>query len=61
MYFLARVLRPWSYSDLAENRDADIVNVRPVEMFNVGDVSDVPGKVVASFRPARTFQRIDNP
>jgi hypothetical protein len=61
MYFLARVSGSWSYRDRAENRDADIVNVRPVEMINVGDVSDVPGKVVACFRPSLTFQRIADP
>jgi hypothetical protein len=61
MYFLARVCGPWSYRDRSENRDADIVNVRPVEMFRVGDNSDVPGKVVACFRPNMTFQRMADP
>jgi hypothetical protein len=61
MYFLARVGGPWSHRDRPTNRDADIVNIRPVEMFKVGDVSEVPGKVVACFRPSLTFQRIADP
>lgn len=61
IYFLARVCGPWNYRDRPANRDADIVNVRPVDMLKVGDASGVPGKVVACFRPTRTFQRIADP
>jgi hypothetical protein len=58
VYHLCRVKGPWEYRDRAENKDADIANVRPVEIVEVGVSAHVPGKVIACFRPARTIQRI---
>jgi hypothetical protein len=58
IYWLGRVNGPWEYRDAQENRDADIANVRPVHLVQVGTVADVPGKVVASMRGRRTLQRI---
>jgi hypothetical protein len=57
-YYLARVLGPWRYESRRENQDADIVNVRPVQLLKVGTEADVPGKVVADFRAAQTLRRI---
>jgi hypothetical protein len=39
---------------------ADIVNVRPAEIVEVGPEIDVPGKVISCFAPSRTLQRIRN-
>ena len=58
MYWLARVRGPWEYRDRPDNRRADITNVRPVDLVRIGDVSCVPGKVIASMRSSRTVQRI---
>jgi hypothetical protein len=58
VYHLCKVTGPWEYRDSAEYRDADVVNVRSVEIIEVGVSTHVPGKVIACFRPARTIQRI---
>jgi len=58
MYWLGRVQGPWEYRDRPENREADITNVRPVDLVRIGDVACVPGKVVASMRSSRTVQRV---
>jgi hypothetical protein len=58
VYHLCKVSGPWEYRDLAEYKDADIVNVRPVDIIEVGVSTHVPGKVIACFRPSRTVQRI---
>ena len=57
-YYLGRITGDWEYRSTKEYRDADIVNVRPCEWFPVGDVDSVPGKVVNSFRPSATVQRV---
>lgn len=58
IYHLCRVNGPWEYRDRPDNKDADIVNVRPVEIVQVGVETNVPGKVIACFRASRTIQRI---
>lgn len=61
-YYLARVLSGWEYftTDESRRRDIDIGNVFRVE-FEKLSIDDVPGKVVASFRPSRTLQKIADP
>lgn len=58
-YYLARVDSGWEYWTTKESRDLDIdiANVFRCELRQV-DIDDVPGKVVACFRPPRTFQEI---
>ena len=61
-YYLARVLSGWEYfvTEEARRRNIDIGNVIRVAFEKVS-TDEVPGKVVASFRPARTFQEINDP
>lgn len=58
-YILARVTGEWRYDPSSEFVDADTVNMRPVDIIEMGNESNVPGKVVAAFRPRRTLQRIN--
>lgn len=60
-YYLAKVLSGWEYwvSDEAKEKDIDIANIFRCEIIKV-DIDDVPGKVVACFRPTRTLQEIAN-
>jgi hypothetical protein len=55
-YYLARVSGEWKYEDSDDYLKADIVNVRPVQYFEVG--KRVPGKIESSFAPRATLQRI---
>jgi hypothetical protein len=61
-YYLAEVVGPWEY---AYEDDAaicaDIVNFRKARIIDVGPADAVPGKIIACFRAARTFQRIRPP
>lgn len=57
-YYLAKVDSGWEYYANKEAQDADIVNVVRCSILKVPSVDDVPGKVVASFRPSRTIQAI---
>ena len=57
-YYLGRITGEWEYRATSEYLDADIVNTRPCEWLIVGDVDSVPGKVVNSFRPSATVQRV---
>ena len=59
-YFLGRLLSDWYYDTRPECASADIVNVRKCEWHKIGTEQAVPGKVVSSFRPARTVQAIDD-
>ena len=61
-YYLARVLSGWEYftTEEAIQKDIDIGNVFRVSFERV-DIDEVPGKVVASFRPNRTLQQIADP
>ncbi|NOI29562.1 hypothetical protein [Vibrio coralliilyticus] len=59
-YYLARVLSNWEYRDSPGAKNADIVNVVRCQIKPVPNVDDVPGKVVACFRPTRTIQAIRN-
>jgi hypothetical protein len=67
-YYLAKVGPPchdpqdsglaWEYFDTRDGREADIVNVVRCRIFQVPNADDVPGKIVACFRPSRTIQSI---
>ena len=59
-YFLARVTGEWRYEPATKFFVADMVNVREVKFVFVGDKSQVPVKVVNSFHPPRTLQRVGN-
>lgn len=58
-YFLARVKSGWRYQTIEQplGQDIDLGNIFDVKMVPV-QLSDVPGKVVACFRPSRTMQEI---
>jgi hypothetical protein len=57
-YHLARVASEWEYLTSQQAQDADIVNVVRCQILKVPAVDDVPGKIVACFRAARTIQAI---
>lgn len=57
-YYLGRVAGEWEYRSAEEYRNADIVNVRPCEWFPTGGIDSVPGKVLNSFIPSATVQRV---
>jgi len=67
-YYLAKVCSPtndlggtglaWEYYDTPAGRDADIVNVVRCCIQPVPAADDVPGKIVACFRPSRAIQSI---
>jgi hypothetical protein len=59
-YFLGRLTSDWYYDTSDECSKADIVNVRKCDWKKIGTVEAVPGKVVSSFRPARTVQCIND-
>lgn len=56
-YLLARVIGEWCYKSEKEFVKQDIVNVRAVEFVEVGNESNVPGKIVRQFR-GQTLTRI---
>lgn len=57
-YYIAKVREPWRYLDGgSKGQEADIYNFVACEMHRVRP-GDVPGKVIACFRPPRTFQPI---
>ena len=58
IYHLAKVTKPWKYLSNNESRAADIVNFFTCEKILRVEIDDVPGKVVACFRPSRTIQAI---
>lgn len=57
IYYLARVVGPWQYVANDQSIEADIVNLVPCQIHRL-QVDEVPGKVVACFRPPRTIQAI---
>ncbi len=61
-YYLARVLSGWEYFTTNESKDSgiDIGNIFRVT-FERLTIDEVPGKVVACFRPNRTIQAIHDP
>jgi len=59
-YWLGRIEDDWFYRNAEAHLAADIVNIRPCRWFEVGDLYEVPGKVVNPFRASRTVQKIDS-
>ena len=57
-YWLGRVAGEWRYRNGPEYRRADVLNVRDCEWACIGDVHEVPGKVINSLRASRTLQRV---
>ena len=57
-YYLCKTVSEWEYFSNPDAQDADIVNIVRCNLTRVPSVDDVPGKVVASFRPSRTIQAI---
>nr|WP_294503883.1 hypothetical protein [uncultured Rhodopila sp.] len=61
-FYLAEVIGPWQYAyDDDDAIGADIVNFRAARIIEVGLADAVPGKIIACFRPRKTFQRIASP
>jgi hypothetical protein len=60
IYSLGRVTSDWRYDGSDSHRKADIVNFRECEWHTVGIVDTVPGKLVNSFIPSATVQRVNN-
>ena len=57
-YYLGKVLSEWEYFSDKAAQDADIVNVVRCELKKVLSIDDVPGKIIACFRPPKTIQAI---
>ena len=57
-YYLGRITGAWRYSDSPEDLELDIPNQIPCEWIKIGNEENVPGKIIACFRPSRTFQAI---
>ena len=58
IFYICRVTNKWQYSYEHANDVNDIFSYFPVEYVRVGTIEEVPGKVVNSFRPNATLQRI---
>jgi hypothetical protein len=57
-YYLGKATSAWRYLGTPESIEADIVNICKCELRRVLNLDEVPGKIVACFRPRRTTQRI---
>lgn len=57
MYYLGRVISPWEYCSEPNYLEADIVNFVRVDKWRKIELDEVPGALVASFRPSRVIQR----
>ncbi len=60
LYYLGRIKSEWRYENTEKNIAADVLNVRDCDWKQVGLVDAVPGKVINSFIPSRTVQRVDS-
>ncbi|OQA56216.1 MAG: hypothetical protein BWY41_01546 [Candidatus Atribacteria bacterium ADurb.Bin276] len=60
-YYLAKVKSGWKYFNTTEanENDIDIANVVEVDFIKI-PTNEVPGKVIACFRPTRTLQAINS-
>ena len=59
-YYLAKVVKPWRYYANHESIEADIANICDCAIKAIPHADEVPGKIVACFRPRKTIQRIAN-
>jgi len=61
-FYIAEITSAWQYAyDDHAAIGADIVNYRQAKIIEAGLADSVPGKIIACFRPARTFQAISSP
>lgn len=60
IYYLGRIDGDWRYSDASQALALDIPNQRPCHWIEVGSGENVPGKIVACFRPTRALQKISD-
>lgn len=60
VYYLGRVMGPWTYLHGEEADNFDVHCVRKCRWFRVGLLDAVPGAVERSFAPARTIQAIND-
>jgi hypothetical protein len=58
IYFIGRITKTWNYNGADENRKADVINYCGCDLEMVGSIESVPGKVVNSFIPRATVQRV---
>jgi len=58
VYYLGKIEGEWYYDSSKRAIEADVVNVRRCKWLKVGTVERVPGKIVNSFIPPRTLQRV---
>lgn len=59
-YYLGRIIGNWKYQAQKENLEADIVNIRECDWVKIGTINSVPGKLINSFIPARTVQKVND-
>lgn len=59
-YYLGRITGDWKYQSDQENLDADVINIRDCDWVKIGTVDSVPGKLINSFIPARTVQKVNS-
>ena len=57
-YYLGRIISPWRYETSIEYSDADFVNIRDCDWFEVGTEDKVPGAIINRFVLGRTVQDI---
>jgi hypothetical protein len=60
-YYLGCIRGDWFYTNDPRHLELDIPNQRVCDWVKVGSEENVPGKIVACFRPAMTFQAIQDP
>lgn len=58
VYYVGRITSDWYYDTSRDCEQADMINVRKCDWQKVGTIEAVPGKIVNSFIPARTVQRV---
>ena len=59
-YYLGRIKGDWIYQSSKESLEADVINVRECDWVKIGTVDSVPGKLINSFIPARTVQKVNS-
>jgi hypothetical protein len=57
-YYIGKVKSEWEYLSNKDAQDADIVNIVRCDLQKIPSIDEVPGKVIACFRPSKTIQSI---
>jgi hypothetical protein len=60
VYFLGKITGNWYYDASEEAKRFDIPNQRKCEWKKIGNQENIPGKIIACFRPPRAFQVIND-